>query len=422
MPSHEQHILPAGSSPPVPLDSAQALRHLRLMIATTLFIWLAVIGANMLTFRELLQPQHQAAIEMISGWARTYKPILFDRFRPRVASFGASWVRDAFDPEVISATLGKLFYNFGISGCQPYEVRRFLQSALSIHSLEAVIINLDSMIDDPTHPRTQFGFNEALLNVDAAGRANPFMEAQRMFAVTLSGASIGYNIEVSQALWKLNHGASKEDVIPSFDRYDYGAAAVRDRAALARAQVIDASAPAASVGAPKSPEPAVDGGLGEEFDRAMSAVCDEKVEVFLYTTPGQVLLKAASPPVLRARIAWYERLHAWNDRCGGRIHYFDFNYPNALTMEGVMNVPPRAEYFRRDGHPRPTVGEAMIAAMFPGTSAEVSGRLSSDFGTDLLALPKPAALAWIARTQERWFGKWVPAEKAATLADLAPPR
>jgi hypothetical protein len=422
MPPHEQQALPADSSPPVPLDSARALRHLRLMIATTLFIWLVVIGANMLTFRELLQPQHQAAVEMISGWGRTYKPILFDRFRPRVASFGASWVRDAFDPEVISAMLGKLFYNFGISGCQPYEVRRFLQSALSIHSLETVIINLDSMIDDPTHPRTQFGFNEALLNVDADGHANPFMDAQRMFAVTLSGASIGYNIEVNQALWKLKNGASKEDVIPSFDRYDYSAAAVRERALLARAQVIDASAPAASGELSKSPGAAVDGGLGEEFDRAMTAVCAEKIQVFLYTTPGQVLLKAANPPALRTRIAWYERLQGWNDRCGGRIHYFDFNYPNALTMEGVMNVPPRAEYYRRDGHPRPTVGEAMIAAMFPGSSAEGSGRLSSDFGTDLLALSKPAALDWIARTQDRWQGQWAAAEKAAVIADLAAPR
>jgi hypothetical protein len=422
MPPHEQQALPADSSAAVPLDSVRALRHLRLMIATTLFIWLVVIGANMLTFRMLLQPQHQAAVEMISGWGRTYKPILFDRFRPRVASFGASWVRDAFDPEVISAMLGKLFYNFGISGCQPYEVRRFLQSALSIHSLEIVIINLDSMIDDPTHPRTQFGFNEALLNVDEAGHANPFMEAQRMFAVTLSGASIGYNIEVNQALWKLNSGASKEDVIPSFDRYDYSPAAVRERALLARALVIDASAPAASGEAPRSPVAAADGGLGEEFDRAMSAVCAEKIQVFLYTTPGQVLLKAANPPALRTRIAWYERLQSWHDRCGGRIHYFDFNYPNALTMEGVMNVPPRAEYFRRDGHPRPTVGEAMIAAMFPGSAAEGSGHLSTDFGTDLLALPKPAALAWIARTQDRWSGQWVVAEKAAVIAALASPR
>ena len=252
--------MPADSAPPAPADTARALRHLRLMIATTLFIWLVVIGANMLTFRELLQPQHQAAVQMISGWGRTYKPILFDRFTPRVASFGASWVRDAFDPEVIGAMLGKLFYNFGISGCQPYEVRRFLQSALSIHSLETVIINLDSMVDDPTHPRTQFGFNEALLNVDAAGHPNAFMEAQRMFAVTLSGASIGYNIEVNQALWKLEHGASKEDVIPSFDRYDYSPAAVRERALLARAQVIDAPAPAAAGEArnpPRRPRTAV---------------------------------------------------------------------------------------------------------------------------------------------------------------------
>ncbi len=422
MPPHEQQVLPADSAPPVPADSARALRHLRLMIATTLFIWLVVIGANMLTFRLLLQPQHQAAVEMISGWGRTYKPILFDRFKPRVASFGASWVRDAFDPEVISAMLGKLFYNFGISGCQPYEVRRFLQSALSIHSLETVIINLDSMIDDPSHPRTQFGFNEALLNVDAAGQVNAFVEAQRMFAVTLSGASIGYNIEVSQALWKLRNGDSKEDVIPSFDRYDYSPAAVRERALLARAQVIDASAPAGAGDVSKSPGSAADGGLGEEFDRAMTAVCADKIQVFLYTTPGQVLLKAANPPALRTRIAWYERLQAWNDRCGGRIHYFDFNYPNALTMEGVMNVPPRAEYFRRDGHPRPTVGQAMIAAMFPAGSAEGSGHFSSDFGTDLMALPKPAALAWITRTQERWSGQWAAAEKAAVLADLRSPR
>ena len=60
--------------------------------------------------------------------------------------------------------------------------------------------------------------------------------------MTLSGASIGYNIEVSQALWKLRNGESKEDVIPSFDRYDYSPAAVREGRS-ARAQVIDAQYP-----------------------------------------------------------------------------------------------------------------------------------------------------------------------------------
>ena len=75
-----------------------------------------------------------------------------------------------------------------------------------------------------------------------------------------------------------------------------------------------------------------------------------------------------------------------------------------------MNVPSRAEYFRRDGHPRPTVGEAMIGAMFPGTSAEGSGRLSSDFGTDLLALPQAGGPGLIARTQDRWSGQWAAAE------------
>ena len=50
--------------------------------------------------------------------------------------------------------------------------------------------------------------------------------------------------------------------------------------------------------------------------------------------------------------------------CRARIRYFDFAYPNAMTLEGVFNPVKSSEYYRPDGHPRPSVGLLMAARMF----------------------------------------------------------
>ena len=63
-----------------------------------------VAAVNRIAYRQMLLPENQTIVQLIDGWARVYKPILFDHFDPQVAVYGASWARDAFDP----ATVGPL--------------------------------------------------------------------------------------------------------------------------------------------------------------------------------------------------------------------------------------------------------------------------------------------------------------------------
>ena len=88
-----------------------------------------------------------------------------------------------------------------------------------------------------------------------------------------------------------------------------------------------------------------------------------------------------------------------------RISYFDFSYPNAVTLEGVLTPVTSSEYYRPDGHPRPTMGVLMAARMFdrefpPATPAV----LEQDFGVDLLA--HEDAEGWLLERAARCEGDW----------------
>jgi len=74
-------------------------------------------------------------------------------------------------------------------------------------------------------------------------------------------------------------------------------------------------------------------------------------------------------------------------RIRARLHYYNFNYPNVITLDGLERSARYSEYFRSDGHPRPTMGLLMAARMFgqpfpPGTPPGVA----VDFGVDLMSV------------------------------------
>ena len=85
----------------------------------------------------------------------------------------------------------QLAANHAVSGGQPYENRRFLQSALTQGNLQTVLLNLDSFNRHPKQLKFQYGFNEGLLRVDEAGAPNTQASWHRFFAATLSGAAVG---------------------------------------------------------------------------------------------------------------------------------------------------------------------------------------------------------------------------------------
>jgi len=117
--------------------------------------------------RYMLRDDNQAIVQLLSGWGRTYKPILYDEVQPQVAVFGASWARDAFDPIETTRLLGRSVFNHGVSGATRYETRRFADSALDNPNLRVAIINLNTFYRDKVAARFRYGFDESILNVDA---------------------------------------------------------------------------------------------------------------------------------------------------------------------------------------------------------------------------------------------------------------
>jgi hypothetical protein len=146
----------------------KSCRHLWVFGITVSVLFLLVAGFNLYIFKVIAAPGNQRILQNNVGWERSYKPILFDELKPKVAVFGASWARDAFDYEEMSKFFGREFFNFAASGAQPYENLRFLQSALAAGTLDTVILNLDSFSAYQRRPPTQYGFNEDILSQMAA--------------------------------------------------------------------------------------------------------------------------------------------------------------------------------------------------------------------------------------------------------------
>jgi len=91
--------------------------------------------------------------------------------------------------------------------------------------------------------------------------------------------------------------------------------------------------------------------------------------------------------------------------CDASISYFDFAYPNAVTLEGVLTPVTSSEYYRPDGHPRPTMGVLMAARMFDGEFPPATPAvLVQDFGVDLLAYED--AEGWLLERAARCEGDW----------------
>ena len=93
-----------------------AHRFLWIFGSCVLLIASVVASVNLLAYRYMLSDDNQAIVQLLSGWGRIYKPILYDEIKPEIAVFGASWARDAFDPLETSRLLGRRVFNHGGSG------------------------------------------------------------------------------------------------------------------------------------------------------------------------------------------------------------------------------------------------------------------------------------------------------------------
>lgn len=388
-----------------------ARQHLRWILTAAALLWLIVIAINATAFFVIAAPENQRILQNNVGWERTYKPMIHDRLRPEVAVFGASWARDAFDYEEITALLGRSFFNHAVSGGYPYENRRFLQSALAGGRLDTVVLNLNSFIRHARQTQWQYGFNDGLLNVNPDGIPNRHKAWNRFFAATLSGAAVGNNLSAFNILRQYRSGKSKQELLRAYDRHDFAAQAERWRHWQ---RVLAGGASGEGVPTP------VDGqSFGHQLDElaeALRLACGQNVRVHAYWTVSHPVILPKVEDESALKLAVWDFLAGWRAQCPAGLSYWDFAHPNAITFEGLgPGDSSQSRYFRADGHPRPTAGELMAARMF---DRSLSGVPMQRLSEDLMQMNRQEAMAWIAEREARWRGHWAPGAREALLADI----
>jgi len=374
---------------------SSAHRFLWIFGSCVIVIASVVASVNLLAYRYMLSDENQAIVQLLSGWGRIYKPILYDEIKPEVAVFGASWARDAFDPLETSRLLKRPFFNHGVSGGSPYETRRFGDSALDNPNLQAAIINLNTFHRSGIRARFRYGFDESILNFDAEHQPNRFVGLRRAYTLALGGWAVGANIKLISTIRARDRGVAKPDYLESYEQADH----TRRSMNRVRQRVFPQSG--------QAPEQSKDEWVQTELPELsimIDGFCDRNVDVYAYYTPTHARQQSCDLDA-REKMATLEFLRDKQRSCNARIHYFDFAYSNAMTLEGVLSPVTASHYYRPDGHPRPTAGLAMAASMFdqpypPGASPV----LAEDFGVDLLSHEN--AEGWLLERAARCQGDW----------------
>jgi len=359
-------------------------RFLRIFAFVIASVVVLVAAFTRFTYWQMLKPQNQTIVQLIDGWARIYKPILIDHSDPQVIVFGASWARDAFDPIATGRLTGREWFNHAVSGATPYEMRRFVESSMDLARLEAVVLNLDTFLRPDAIIRMKRGFDEALLDTDPEGNPTRWLTIQREIAITLSGAAIGNSLEVLDALRMRDSGADPAEYLDSFERHAFaGREADIERMRAAAAEF--ASSAGAAVGPALTELPLPPGTA--ELERVLALLCQKSIDVHAYFTPAMIL-QGEQGRGLASTLHGLDVLTRRRRDCRARLHYYNFNYPNAVTQDGLEAHERFSQYYRPDGHPRPTLGLLMVARMF-GTAFPdgTAPAIVADFGFDLLAAP-----------------------------------
>jgi len=356
-----------------------------------------VASVNLVAYRYMLSEDNQAIVQLLAGWGRTYKPILYDEVQPQVAAFGASWARDAFDPIETGHLLGRSVFNHGVSGGTGYETRRFGDSALNNPSLEVAIINLDTFYPDKAAARFRYGFDESILSVDSERQPNHFVELRRIYSLALGGWAVGANLKLISTIMARDRGVAKPDYLASYQQADL----TRRRMEPVRKRIFPE--PGNEVdhtrSHPEAEKPFFD---QTELGIMIEGFCDNGVDVYAYFTPSHSLKKTCDLGASK-ELATLEFLKGRQENCAARIHYYNFSYPNAMTLEGVLSPVTASRYYRPDRHPRPDAGLAMAASMFgkpyPG---DTMPQLTQDFGVDLMTHADPQG--WLLNRAARCLG------------------
>lgn len=382
-----------------------ARRHMRRLGALIGLVVAVVIVANNLTFQVIRSPAYVADAQMIYGWARLYKPMIYDDVRPDAVSFGNSWVRDMFDPVRMEALTGKTFFNFGMSGATSFESLRLVQNMLAVHRPEAVFLDIESFYDTPRAHLVEHQFDERILYVNRDGSPNGRAALNRVVKINTSGAALAFNFRFVETLRALRIGASREDVLPSYQRRDwreFSSTSDEMRRWMETRRPFGEGEVARWRIAPSF----------DDLEAAIGLLCEAGIEIRLYEAPyicGGDMRQTHLVLALVRKLAPY---------CASKISFHVFQYPNAVTMEGLARDPGPSLFYRPDGHPRPTLGDMMATRILGLEQAAGAPPMPTDFGADLAAMDDASARDWIMTRAKRCFGQWEPGAYAATLAEM----
>ena len=362
---------------------------------------LVVASVNLVAYRYMLQDKNQTIVQLLAGWGRMYKPILYDEIKPQVAVYGASWARDAFDPEATSSTIGLTVFNHAVSGGTPYETRRFADSSVDNPNLQAAIINLNTFYRSEPGARVRYGFDESILDVDPEHKPNQWVPLKRTYSLALTGWAAGANLKLISTILARDNGVPRAEYLEAYEQADHTRRSGTMRKIRKRIFPTLDTVPTPSL--PVSP-PRFDRASLAELEVMIDGFCTHKVDVITYYTPSHVRQQECDLKATE-QFATLELLRRKQTTCDAKISFYDFSYPNAVTLEGVLTPVTSSEYYRPDGHPRPTMGVLMAARMFdrefpPNTPALVA----EDFGVDLLA--RQDAENWLLERAARCEGGW----------------
>ncbi len=378
-----------------------ARRFLRLFAILVALVAALVATVNLVAWRYMLRAENQDIVQLLAGWGRMYKPILYDELQPEIAVYGASWARDAFDPITTGRVLGRRVFNHAVSGGTAYEARRFAESSLDNPRLEAAIVNLDSFYRNELVARTRYGFDDSILDVDPAGNPNRWVGLKRIYSLALTGWAAGANLKLISTIRARDAGITREHYLEAYERANHQRRSGRMQ--LARNRVFPPAGVDPVIEPEVQPVPLLQAEppeLGIMIDR----FCAAGIDVYTYFTPSHVRQQSCDPEAVEelAALAFLRRKQA---SCAARIQLYDVAYPNAMTLEGVLRPVESSRYYRPDGHPRPTVGETIAARMFDAALPDATHPLlAADFGVELLSHDRPEA--WIRERAGRCRGDW----------------
>ncbi|MFT4717121.1 MAG: hypothetical protein ACI861_002212 [Paracoccaceae bacterium] len=380
-------------------------RHFRTLMAMLTVVISVVVVGNNLTFQSIRAPQNIGTAQMIYGWARLYKPMIYDEVRPKSISFGYSWVRDIFDPVKASDLTGEVFLNFGLSGATSFESYRLLQNALYVHKPDRIFLDMESFHDAPRASIVEHQFDERILYVNRDGSVNKTAKLNRIIKINTSGAALSFNVRFLETLYKINQGTPVEQLLPSYQRRDWRTESVAIASMKSWMEI---------GGNPRDQA----GGPGGKFlstfhdlEAAVRLACSEKVDVHIFESP---YICGAGGKDTRSALTLMREI---STACAAPITYHTFRYPNAVTMEGIIATPGPSTFYRPDGHPRPPLGQMMLTRILGLEDKDGAPPLPSDFGVDLMALDEAAANAWIDKRGERCNGNWSPEEYDAVVKE-----